>query len=265
MLQEPTPSPYDLRFRLLGFPVRIAWGFWVMAVVFGYSWVQSLDGMLRELSPGIIPLLVLWSICVFVSILIHELGHALAFRQNGIESSVVLYHFGGLAIPRSGRSFGSLRLKDDLWISLAGPLAQLFSAVVVIVLVKLSGYRLDQFDTLYRMPEWLQQTIHADDGAVMISDSVGLYAMVDFYLFPSIFWAILNLIPVLPLDGGRIASSLVQMRGGSIETALWISVIAAGLAALYGFSAGQQYMGLLFIALGVMSYQQLQSAGGGSY
>lgn len=259
MFQEPGQSPYDLRFELLGFPIRIAWGFWVMSVVLGYSWVQSLDLVFKELSPGILPLLVLWTGCVFVSILIHELGHALAFRKFGIESDVVLYHFGGLAIPRSSRrKHGDLSPAEDLGVALAGPALQLGSALVVVALVKMTGYRLDQFDTLFRLPEAIRSAIGADVGKAMALDSVGLYAMIDFYLFPSIFWAVLNLVPVLPLDGGRVAYSVVQLRGGDVTQAIWISVIASAIVALYGFSSGQTYMAIMFMILGINNYQRLQ-------
>ncbi len=102
LLQEPPETPYDLRFQLLGFPVRVSWTFWLGAVVFGYEFARQIDfiAMAAGLnSPGAGPLLLLWILCLLVSILIHELGHALAFRQFGIQSSIVLYHFGGLAIP----------------------------------------------------------------------------------------------------------------------------------------------------------------------
>ncbi|TWU57805.1 site-2 protease family protein [Rubripirellula reticaptiva] len=261
LLQEPSHSPYDLRFQLLGFPVRIAWGFWLMSIIIGYNFVQGLDMMLRQLSPGVVPLLLGWTLCVFVSILIHELGHALAYRQYGIESSVVLYHFGGLAIPRGGRSYGNLGSLQSIWISFAGPFAQLVSAAILIVLVKFLGYRLDQFQTIFQFPNVLQNAIGADQGEPLLTQSVGLYALVDFFLFPSIFWAILNLIPVLPLDGGNITSSIVDLRGGSRQTALWISVIVSGLIVLYGFSNGDQYLAIMFIMFGISNYQQLQLAG----
>ncbi len=150
LLQEPAHSPYDLRFHLMGFPIRISWTFWLMGVVFGYSLVQSLDMAFQMASPGILPLLILWTFCLLVSILIHELGHALAFRQFGMNASIVLYHFGGLAIPTSsfspGRSSGSLSPKQDIWISLAGPLAQITSAAVLVAAVKAAGYRLTVFE-----------------------------------------------------------------------------------------------------------------------
>ena len=94
-LQEPAHSPYDLRFHVLGFPVRVAWTFWIAGLIFGYGLVRGLDDYFQMASPGLPALLLLWTACLFLSILIHELGHAIAFRQNGIEASIVLYHLGG--------------------------------------------------------------------------------------------------------------------------------------------------------------------------
>ena len=239
-LQQPAESPYDLRFNLFGFPVRIAWGFWVAAIILGFELVRSIEFAFGPDSPGRLPLLVLWSICLLVSILVHELGHALAFRQNGIESSIVLYHFGGLAIPRSESEFGLRRHRghlSDIWISFAGPLAQFMSAVLLAAVVHFAGYRLD---ALRAMSSWFDQLPGIQDGQRI--DSPGINAMLIFYLFPSIYWAIVNLVPVLPLDGGQIARSVVLLRGGDVSQALWISVIASGLVAAYGMSIGQTYI-----------------------
>jgi Zn-dependent protease len=261
LLQEPTQSPYDLRFQLMGFPVRISWTFWLMGVVFGYSLVQALDMAFQMASPGIMPLLILWTLCLLVSILIHELGHALAYRQNGMNASIVLYHFGGLAIPTSsfspGRSSGRLSPQQGIWISFAGPLAQLASAAVVVAAVKAAGYKLSVFEW---MPGPFEKIPGVLEGAQI--DSPGLFALVTFYIFPSVLWALMNLVPVWPLDGGHIMRSIVQMQGGNLSQALWISVIASGLMAAYGFSNGQQYMGVLFLVLGISNFQALQQTGG---
>lgn len=258
-LQSPGESPYDLRFNLLGFPIRIAWGFWVASIIFGFELVRAIEIIFGPDSPGRLPLMILWSICLLVSILIHELGHALAFRQNGIESSIVLYHFGGLAIPHSesGSKFGRRRGHgSDVWISFAGPLAQLMSAVVLMAVVHVAGYSMDLLPRLFGFFGKIPGIM---DGKPI--DSPGLYAILIFYLFPSVFWALINLIPVLPLDGGQIARSFVLMRGGDITHALWISVIAAGLTAAYGMSIGQTYLAIFFLIMGVTSFQALQQVG----
>jgi len=263
LIQEPGHSPYDLRFDLLGFPVRVSWTFWITALGFGYGLVQSLDLALRDLSPGMLLLWLLWTVCLFVSILIHELGHALAFRQNGIRASIVLYYLGGLAIPSSSysptRGFGGLSPKQDIWVSFAGPLAQLLSAVLVGVVVVAMGYRLT---VLEWMPGPFARIPGTLDGKELALDSPGLFALVTFYMFPSVLWALLNLVPVWPLDGGHITRSFILLRGGDVVHALWVSVIASAIVAAYGFSAGQTFLGFMFLILGVSSFQAINQING---
>lgn len=263
LLAEPPESQYDLRFDFLGFPVRIAWTFWLGALVIGHSlcrdfaWLSGNPAGLAETGRfGIGPLLLLWTICIFVSILIHELGHALAFRYYGIHSSIVLYHFGGLAIPTStfqpGQSFARIGPRQDLVISIAGPALQLLSALVVILLVKIPGFQVAIFDN---MPAGLHRVPWVTEGKMI--DSEGLYALVSFYLFPSVVWALLNLVPVWPLDGGHIARSLILMGRGTIAQSLWLSVIASGLLAMYAFQNGQPIMAVFFGMFAFSSYQQI--------
>ncbi|MCM2371744.1 site-2 protease family protein [Aporhodopirellula aestuarii] len=264
-LQAPDDSPYDLRFMLFGFPIRIAWTFWLGAVVIGHSFAMWFDFAAGEMSPGIFPLLFLWTGCLFLSILIHELGHAFAFRYYGQESSIVLYHFGGLAIPSSVRSDGrgfvdtlSPRRStetSDLVIALAGPIAQIASAFLLAGIVTALGYEVVAFS---EMPWPLSEMSRWFTGQPVAN--VGLMATIFFYVFPSVLWALLNLLPVFPLDGGRVMRSLVLMSGDRGDTWLWISMVSAGAVAFYALTRTQQpIMGLLFLSLGFGNYQMLQS------
>ncbi len=253
MLQQPGESPYDLRFNLLGFSVRIAWTFWLAAVVLGYDLARSIDRLFGETSPGVLPLLLIWAACIMVSILIHELGHTLAFRWYGIDSSILLYHFGGLAIP-SGAWWGSraprLRSGEDLVVAAAGPVFQIGSALLLTLGVWAMGYRVSAF--LF-MPGPIARW-----GATMEGDEIdgaAAFALVNFYVLPSIMWGLLNLLPVLPLDGGRIAQSLVAISGGDPRQALWLGVIASALIAIYAFQSGQVFLAILFVWLGIDNYQ----------
>lgn len=250
---------------MFGFPVRIAWTFWIGAVVIGHSFATLIDQVTGELSPGIFPLLFLWTACLFVSILIHELGHAFAFRFYDQECSIVLYHFGGLAIPSAMRSsgggfadsFSSRRSTEfsELMIALAGPVAQIGSAFVLAGCVVASGYNVIAFKF---MPWPLSELGVFFDGAEI--ESIGVMAGILFYIFPSVLWALLNLLPVFPLDGGRVMRSLVLMSGDRSDTWLWISMVSAGAVALYAISSsGQPIMGLLFLSLAFGNYQMMQT------
>lgn len=263
LLVEPPENDYDLRFMLFGFPVRVAWTFWLGAVVFGYGFCQSIAFLsgspVEEFGGGTLgigPLLVVWTICLLLSILIHELGHALAFRYYGIQSSIVLYHFGGLAVPTSafmpGRSIARMREKEELIVAAAGPALQLLSAAVLVLAVKLAGYQVGIFNN---MPAYLDRIPWVTEGRMI--DSEGLYALVSFYVFPSVVWALLNLVPVWPLDGGRIARSLIVINGGTVAQSLWLSVLCSGALALYAFQNRQTFMAIFFLMFAFSSYQML--------
>ena len=81
-------------FRILGIPVRVEPFFWIIAVLFGLQYDS-------------IPLILTWVFVVFVSILVHELGHALMLKAFDQRSAIVLHGFGGVTI--SPRNLGSRR------------------------------------------------------------------------------------------------------------------------------------------------------------
>lgn len=256
LLQAPEPSPYDLEFRVLGFPVRIAWTFWLMTAVIGYSiamWID--DGFQGRGSPGLLPLLVIWAGCVLVSILIHELGHAIAFRSCGIESSIVLYHFGGLAIPHSARSIGMmakpLSPKENLMVSAAGPGAQLLFAALVIGAVWLSG------TSVVGLPGFIERFTGLTGGAPI--ENAGLFIVVFSLVFVNVYWAIFNLVPIYPLDGGQIAREVIVLLGGNVYQATVLSLMAVAVCAWWAFESGQLMLLILFLSLGVGNWQTLQA------
>lgn len=255
-MQQPGESPYDLRFNFAGFYTRISWTFWLMAVVLGYELARGVDDRFVGASPGVLPLLAIWALCILVSIMIHELGHTIAFRIFGIESSILLYHFGGLAIPSGarmgGRSLGRLTSKEDLIIAAAGPAFQIGSAILLVVLVAAFGYRVD---ALAWLPGPLAELAGGLQGKRI--DTATTFALVNFYVLPSFFWGVLNLLPVLPLDGGRIAQSLIMMNRGDLNHARYLSVIVSVFVALYAFQSGQMFIGIFFIWMGIDNYQAI--------
>lgn len=294
-LAEPQRTPYDFHFRILGFDVRVSPFFWLMALVLGWGWASdrdyahSADNMAPRLveirqdpsheryptfapyfervesNPGQGMLLLIWVAAVFVSILIHELGHALAFRRYGIHSYMVLYHFGGLAVPDSGGSFMPMSRRSDpyqqIFISAAGPGLQLALAGVVILLMKAGGYAIPTY--VPYISDWLR----FGEGKGLAS--MPLYATVDAILWPSIFWALLNLLPVYPLDGGQISRELFVLyspREG-MRNSLILSTIVGGLIAAYGLMNDQMMLGIMFAMLAFSSFQILQafSGRGGGY
>ena len=83
----------------------------------------------------------------------------------------------------------------------------------------------------------------------------------------SVSWALLNLLPVFPLDGGQIARSLFMLYGGpssGLRNSIQLSLIVAIGAAISFFQLGNSSAGLMFMVLAFSSYQLLnQDRGGG--
>ena len=253
-LSEPGRTPYDLHFSIFNFPVRISAWFWLAGVIMGQG----------AASYGI-QFLLIWLAALFTSILVHELGHTFAFRHFGINSHIVLYHFGGLAIP-DGQSMAwssSTRREDpktSIIISAAGPGLQMISAIALVFLVNLAGYAapLDSISS---------RLLPAQTGADIPNELFRFFMLQ--YCFVSIYWALVNLLPVMPLDGGNIARNLLRIFGDpatAVPYSLMASVGVGGLVAFWALRGGQTFIAIMFGLLAYSSFQQLQfyqNMGGG--
>lgn len=254
MLGEPGQTAYDLHFRALGFPVRVTPLFWVVVIFLGWDLVIGLNRALPD-GPHRAMIFVLWIAAVFGSILIHELGHAVAMRHFGLDAAIVLYHFGGLAIPRSGRGYmasAAARPAGQMMISIAGPAAQLAAAGLVLAVVVASGHEallLRAFGDFWPMPT-------ADP-----LPSVSLDMAVTFFIVPSVFWALINLLPVYPLDGGQIAREALMKFGArqGIERSLMLSVGTGATVCFLAFTRQNLFLAMLFGFLAYSSYMTLKA------
>ena len=192
MFIEPPRTQFDFQWTMLGVHVRVHPFFWVMAVVFGWGFLE--DGFAY---------LLLWVAFVFVSILVHELGHVFTGRVFGTRGHIVLYALGGLAVGSS-----ALRNRwQRIAVFFAGPAAQGIVLTLLLGAVRSAGP--DRFAA----PMW------------------GVLA---FAFYFNLFWVLLNLIPIWPLDGGQISRDLLGwlMPANGTRVALGISILLAGLLAL---------------------------------
>lgn len=260
MLQEPGASPYDLHFHCFGFPVRITWGFWVVAAVLGWGWSGMLDDVALNSdidSPGAPMLLLVWIAAIWLSILVHELGHAFAMQFYGIRSRIVLYHFGGLAISDSMGAWDGARRRqvgprEQIIISLAGPVLQLLLALVVWLIGLQLGVRME-------LSLWLYRLTDMEVGVTDLPNSMVVYALFDAILYPSTAWAILNLAPILPLDGGQVLRSglMLSRSRDPVRIAHIVSIGAAALLGIYFLQSGQPF-GIMFLLLAASNWQAMQ-------
>ncbi|MFL5345853.1 MAG: metalloprotease [Hyalangium sp.] len=209
-----------LRFQVAGFPVQVHLLFVLTTLALG--WTESSDPAR----------LAVWFSVVFVSVLLHELGHALAFRRFGHGASISLHGMGGTTTSEGGRP---LTHRQDLWISLAGPGAGFLLGGLVLA---------------------LQHFTHVGQGS-----SLAHYSVVAL-LWVNIGWGVFNLLPVLPLDGGHVMAAIVRERGGPrfewLIPAISLATAACGL--VLSLLWKQRWLGMFALMLAVSNAGQLAQA-----
>jgi len=262
LLAEPPRTQFDLNFQVLGFPVRVHPFFWLVGLVMGLSGRPSGIEM------------VIWIFAMFVSILIHELGHALMIRRFGRDAHIVLYAMGGLAIegrpqsqygsPWSLESYTGYRPPrqrlpaEQILISAAGPGIQFALAGLIIAGIYATGGRIVLSPGVIPLPNPVL-------GGALANNS-NLYVLAWDMLYINIFWAIMNLLPVLPLDGGQIALQVFMQQDPwqGTQRALWLSVIVGAAVAVIAIAMWKEtFLFILFASLAVSSYFAIQQSGGG--
>jgi Zn-dependent protease len=220
-------TPYDIEFRLFRIPIRVLPWFWLMAAFLGWPYLN--DGPLY---------LAIWMVVVFVSILVHELGHALMAEAFGCPASILLFHFGGLAMHHPGHNY-TRRVR--MLIIIAGPMAGLllFGLVFLILLADA------RFGFIPKA--WL--------------DAEPFEMVVGSLIFVNLFWSLFNLLPVYPMDGGQLSREIClhfdRMRGE--RKAAFISMVT-GIAAAAGMAIyfHAPYAALMLAMMAFQSYEQLQ-------
>lgn len=175
-------------------------------------------------------LLILWVAIVFVSVLWHELGHAFLSRAFGATPRIELYAMGGLTSYPSLAAIGPGR---DILISLAGPAFGLLLGGLV----------------------WA-----AAQAALIPLEQPVAQAIVLNLLWVNVGWGILNLVPMLPLDGGRVMEGLLNAatRGRGEAPALVISLLVAVAAAVAAYRTGLTWAALLAVFFGANNLMSLQ-------
>src|SRR3954451_16810784 len=202
-----SPAPAGGRravaFHVFGFPVRIDLSFVIVLGFLGLS------------GPVTVSRLVAWVVIGAVSVLAHELGHALTARTTGAEPIIDLYGFGGVTRFRPPRPLSRSR---QLSISIAGPLVG-----VVVGLALYVGVSRD----------------------ATTPGSLADYAL-QAAIFVNLGWGLLNLLPILPLDGGAVLAELLP--GDQVarrRRAAYVSVVIAGGVVVVAFNYHQTYGALL--------------------
>jgi len=207
----------SLEFRLFGIPVVVDPWFWAIAVLLG-----------AQLRPQYIPV---WIVTVFVGVLVHEMGHALAGRYYGLSPAIRLYAMGGVTSWPVRRR---LPTWPSVGLSLAGPAAGFAFGILLWML-------------FYILPREVVETSWVS-------------AALTLGLFVNFGWGCLNLLPVLPLDGGNVMRELVYryVLRPAPDLPPRISMIVAGVVALMGVASGQYFLAGLFGWMAYANYQEYE-------
>jgi Zn-dependent protease len=205
-------------FSIAGIPVRVEPVFLVIAGLWGFRWIDyGLD------------IVLLWIAVSFVSILVHELGHGFALKAFGHPSAIVLHGFGGVTISQR-RSLSRAR---SIIVSVAGSL----TAMAVLWLPARA---------------WLASDAAVD--AALDGQKLLVFAIY-FLAFQNLWWSLINLLPIRPLDGGNVA---VELFG--IDVARRLSIGTAIVVAIWCFFNNQGYGGFFLLFLAFNNYQEIRAA-----
>jgi Zn-dependent protease/CBS domain-containing protein len=224
--------------RFAGIDVNIHATFLLLVIFFGFSYWQQ-TGTLTGTLEGIAFLLVL-----FLTVVLHEFGHALTARRYGIKTrDITLLPIGGVArLERMPE-----KPLQELWVALAGPAVNLVIAAVLFIFLLLSK----TFVPLNGM------TL---TGGPFIERLLGI----------NLSLALFNLLPAFPMDGGRVLRALLGLRLNYVRATQIAATVGQGMAFLFGIIGLFSNPFLVFIALFVWigaqqeaSMVQVKSALGG--
>jgi Zn-dependent protease len=229
---EPPRSAWDLKWRMLGSPVRVYPTFWLMALLICYSAGLPMAYILVSMA------------CIFLSILVHEFGHALCARHFGVRGNeVILYHFGGLCVHEREPPPRWPRLWVLFWGAGAG--------------FVLGGLA---FGVLWA----------ANRQYIPLQNPIVLHAL-RYVFYINLIWGLVNLLPILPLDGGQMVREIVRWKAPrrgerlAVGISFYAALLATGCAAAW--CVWEKYQGaaevdifpvIFFAVLAYMAWQLRQ-------
>ena len=195
-------------FRFAGIEVFLHFSWFLVAAIYISGYIRRYElpvwGVLEYIS-------------VFVIVLIHEFGHALACRQvGGIANRIVLWPLGGIAFVDPPRRPGAY-----LWSIAAGPLVNVI-LLPVLAFVSMMA----------------QASLPGSDVAVFFRDLNFINAVLLGF----------NLLPVFPLDGGQIVRGLLWFPFGeirSLQISSVIGLLGGAILGIVGLMAGSVWWAVL--------------------
>jgi Zn-dependent protease len=195
--------------------LKISPAFFLTAGLIGFLNSNSLIGTL------------VWMGIILISVLFHELGHALFANLFGQRTTIELSAFGGLTIPH-------------------GKKLALWKEFIVILMGPLFGFLLFVLASIYLQFPYGTSFIRS---------------VVEKIRYVNLFWTFVNLLPILPLDGGQLVRVLLEAIFGprSIKAALYVSFFVASLFSIVSFLIGVFLIGAIFLLFAYQSFEGIRS------
>jgi Zn-dependent protease len=216
----------SMAFRLFGIPVVIAPSFLIIAAILGAGGNAGVADI------------AIWVAVVTCSILVHELGHAMTAKMFGAAPHISLMSTGGLTRHAPLGSRGK-----DIMVILAGPAAGFLFIALLALGLAANG---SPFEVSTSLP-WITWPGFEDPVTRKIL----------FYLaYINIGWGIVNLFPVLPLDGGQFMQHVLEIIAGERAVVLSLAVstlTGAAVAGYFYYAFKSVFMLLVFGYLAVTS------------
>lgn len=200
-----------MRPKIFGFPVYVHKFFWFLCLVVAFS--RFITGKMEHYV--LLPVLF---IVIFLTMLWHELGHAFKRRKFGAESAIVLGDVKSIGGAVTGYCAGESKFtkKQSISVSLAGPI---FNLIIVALVFPLKYTPL--LDYPYVEPIW------------------------EMLWLANLGWAIFNVAPVLPLDGGHIFR--VLMTNSKPVLVPLIGLILSIMIAVLGAITQKYFASIIFL------------------
>jgi Zn-dependent protease len=172
----------------------------------------------------------IWIAVVFIGVLIHELGHASAARSFGLDPVISLHGMGGLTTWQPTRD---LTTWQRLALSGAGPAAGIITGLVALLVF---------------------HSISPEQASLM-------HRLLAYAAWVNLGWGVLNLFPVLPLDGGQIVTTVAEriFGPGGRTAAITVSLVVLAAIALWSVWSGALWMAFLSAVLAVGNFQALMA------
>jgi Zn-dependent protease/CBS domain-containing protein len=213
-------------FTISGIDVKVHLTFVLILIWAAYTWGAAQGAGLAGALFGVVAMLLL-----FGCITLHELAHSLVALRYGVRvREIVLLPIGGVSQIEEMPG----KPAQELWIALVGPLVSILLGVIFFVVVTLVG----------------APSSFTAAGFSLAPGGGGWLSLVSYLAFANLVLGLFNLIPAIPMDGGRVLRALLALRFEQRRATAVAVAIGQGLAfaiGLYGFLNGNFFLILIAV------------------